>query len=367
VGIWAGTLENLEMTVRHPNAEFWRGKRVFVTGHSGFKGSWLCLVLERLGATWAGLSLAPQTNPNLFELAGIHRGEGNSFTDIRDERSVNGSLATFRPEIVFHLAAQPLVRRSHRDPVDTFTTNVTGTVHLLEAARLCDSVKAVVVVTTDKVYRNNENGAAFSEEDALGGYDPYSASKAAAEMVVQSYRQSFFTNQGKGLAAARAGNVIGGGDWAEDRILPDAVRAWGAGQKLEVRNPEATRPWQHVLEPLCGYLCLAEAIHKNSAESSDFNFGPEIEDVATVREVVEIARAVYGRGDVHWGVRRDSLHEAKALVLDNSKAKAQLGIRPAWSLQEAVSRTMSWYRRQADGENARSLCEQDIEAFLEAK
>jgi len=367
VGIRAGTLENLEMTARRPDEEFWRGKRVFLTGHSGFKGSWLCLILERLGAIWAGLSLPPETKPSLFELAGIHRAGGNSFADIRDRPSLNSALFCFEPEIVFHLAAQPLVRRSHHDPVETFTTNVTGTVHLLEVAKLCNSVKTVVVVTTDKVYRNNESGAAFSENDALGGHDPYSASKAAAEMVVQSYRQSFFTNQGKGLAAARAGNVIGGGDWSEDRIFPDAVRAWGAGQTLEVRNPGATRPWQHVLEPLCGYLCLAEAIHKNPDASTDFNFGPEPHEVATVREVVEIANVAFGRGHVAWGVKRDSLHEAKSLVLDNSKAKALLGIRPAWSLQEAVSRTMFWHRRQADGENARALCEQDIEAFLQAK
>jgi CDP-glucose 4,6-dehydratase len=355
------------MTGRKPDAEFWRGKRVFVTGHSGFKGGWLCLVLGRLGAIWSGLSLHPETKPNLFELAEIHKGGGGGFHDIRDAQSVNRALAAFQPEIVFHLAAQPLVRRSHRDPVETFTTNVTGTAHLLETVRLCDSVKAVVVVTTDKVYRNNETGAAFLEEDSLGGHDPYSASKAAAEMVVQSYRQSFFAAQGKGLVAARAGNVIGGGDWSEDRILPDAVRAWGDGQKLEVRNPEATRPWQHVLEPLCGYLSLAETIYQNPAASSDFNFGPDPHDIATVREVVEIALAVFGRGDVAWGVKRDTLYEAKALALDNSKAKAQLGIRPVWSLQEAVSRTMAWYRRQADGENARALCEQDIEAFFQAK
>jgi CDP-glucose 4,6-dehydratase len=355
------------MIARRPDNLFWRGKRVFITGHSGFKGSWLCLALERLGAVWSGLSLQPKTTPSLFELAGILQAGENCFADVRDARAVGQALGAFKPEVVFHLAAQPLVRRSHRDPVETFITNVTGTAHLLEAARFCDSVEAVVVVTTDKVYRNNENGAAFSEEDSLGGYDPYSASKAAAEIVVQSYRQSFFAAQGKGLAAARAGNVIGGGDWSEDRILPDAVRAWGVGKKLEVRNPEATRPWQHVLEPLCGYLCLAELIHKNPTASTDFNFGPDPHDVATVRKVVEIAQASFGRGNVAWGVKRDSLHEAKALALDNSKAKAQLGIRPVWSLQEAVSRTMSWYRRQADGENARVLCEQDIEAFFEAK
>ena len=366
MGIREGALENLEMTVRRPDAEFWRGKRVFVTGHSGFKGGWLCLVLERLGAEWSGLSLQPEMHPNLFELVAIHQRGGHSFADIRDAHLVGHTLADFCPEIVFHLAAQPLVRRSHRDPLETFSTNVNGTAHVLEAARLCDSVKAVVIVTTDKVYRNNETGAAFSEDDPLGGHDPYSASKAAAEMVVQSYRQSFFTHLGKGLAAARAGNVIGGGDWSEDRILPDAVRAWSSGETLEVRNPASTRPWQHVLEPVCGYLCLAEAIYKNPASATDFNFGPEPEDVATVREVVEIAQAAFGRGDVAWGVKRDLLHEANALALDNSKAKALLGIRPVWDLKEAVTRTMSWYRRQADGENARILCEQDIEAFFQA-
>ncbi len=355
------------MTVRRPCATFWLGKRVFVTGHTGFKGGWLCLVLERLGAVWSGLSLRPETNPSLYELAGIGHGLCGVFADIRNAQSANHALADFQPEIVFHLAAQPLVRRSHRDPVETFTTNVTGTSHLLEAARLCESVKAVVVITTDKVYRNNETGAAFSEEDPLGGHDPYSASKAAAEMVVQSYRKSFFTLLGKGLAAARAGNVIGGGDWSEDRILPDAVKAWEAEETLEVRNPEATRPWQHVLEPICGYLCLAEAIHKNPETSTDFNFGPEPHEVATVREVVEIAQSVFGRGNVAWGVQRDWLHEAKALALDNSKAKARLGIRPVWGLKEAIERTIRWYRRQSAGENARALCKQDIEDFFQAE
>lgn len=324
-------------------------------------------MLERFGAVWSGLSILPETKPNLFELAGIQQIGVNSFVDVRDAYNVAKALTDFQPEIVFHLAAQPLVRRSHRDPVETFTTNVAGTVHVLEAARLCVSVKSVVVITTDKVYRNNENGAVFAEEDSLGGHDPYSASKAAAEMVVQSFRQSFYSHLGKGLAAARAGNVIGGGDWSEDRILPDAVRAWGARETLEVRNPEATRPWQHVLEPLWGYLCLAEAIYQNPNASTDFNFGPDLKDVATVREVVEIAQAVFGRGGIAWGVKRDTLHEAKALALDNSKAKAQLGIRPVWNLQESVSRTMSWYRRQADGENARTLCEQDIDAFFIAE
>jgi CDP-glucose 4,6-dehydratase len=346
--------------------KFFDGKKVFVTGHSGFKGSWLCLLLEGLGAEWKGYSLEPNTKPNLFQSARIDEGKINSWADIRDAISLKNSLHAFQPEIVFHLAAQPLVRRSYREPVETFTTNVTGTLHLLEAARACDSTRAVVVVTTDKVYRNGDNGRAFLETDAFGGHDPYSASKASAEMVVASYRQSFFTPEGKALAAARAGNVIGGGDWSEDRILPDAVRAWGAGGELEVRNPEATRPWQHVLEPLCGYLCLAESIYSNPATSTDFNFGPDLEDIATVRDVVDIARKAFGQGEVAWGVKRDALHEARTLELNNSKAKEVLGVKPLWNLQTAVERTMSWYRRQLEGADARALCEEDIEAYFSA-
>jgi len=239
-----------------------------------------------------------------------------------------------------------------------------GTVIVFEVARACDSVRAVVAVTTDKVYRNGEEGKAFKETDALGGNDPYSASKAGAEMVAAAYRRSFFAKEGKALACARAGNVIGGGDWSEDRILPDAVRAWSNAATLEVRSPESTRPWQHVIEPLCGYLCLAETIFADPSVASDFNFGPEPQDVATVREVVNVAREAFGRGDIAWGVKRDSLHEAKTLALDNTKAKENLGIFPVWGLQTAVERTMNWYRRQLDGEDARALCEQDIEAFF---
>jgi CDP-glucose 4,6-dehydratase len=347
--------------------KFFDGKRVFVTGHSGFKGSWLCLLLGVLGAEWKGYSLEPNTQPNLFQLARIDAGKINSWADIRDANSLKNKLNAFQPEIVFHLAAQPLVRRSYAEPVETFTSNVTGTLHLLEAARACGSVRAVVVVTTDKVYRNGEQGRAFVETDALGGGDPYSASKAAAEMLLTAYRQSFFISAGKALASARAGNVIGGGDWSDDRILPDAVRAWGNDEGiLEVRNPEATRPWQHVLEPLCGYLCLAETIFQNPGAAGDFNFGPEPEDIATVRDVVEIAREAFGRGEVAWGVRRDSLHEAKTLALDNSKAKKALGVTPVWNLRTAVERTMRWYRRQLEGEDARALCEEDIDAFFSA-
>ncbi|MCX6966044.1 MAG: CDP-glucose 4,6-dehydratase [Verrucomicrobia bacterium] len=354
------------MTTRLPDPAFWLGKRVFVTGHSGFKGAWLSLLLERLGAETSGFSLQPNSQPSLCELIRINESQVHDWVDIRDSSVLMDRIASFRPDIILHLAAQPLVRRSHREPLETFTTNVNGTLHVLEVARACASTQAVIVVTTDKVYRNSEQGHAFVENDALGGLDPYSASKAAAEMVVNSYRHSFFAPEGKALAAARAGNVIGGGDWSEDRILPDAVRAWGNGGSLEVRNPEATRPWQHVLEPLCGYLCLAETIFQNPSAATDFNFGPEPQDIATVRDVVEIAREAFGRGEVAWGVRRDSLHEAKTLSLDNSKAKKALGVTSIWNLRTAVERTMRWYRRQLEGEDARALCDEDIDAFFSA-
>lgn len=359
-------MENLEIRPRLPDPGFWRDKQVFITGHSGFKGSWLCLLLERFGAQVAGCSLPPETEPNLFNLARIGANMDSRWADIRDFEVLQKNLQSFRPHIVFHLAAQPLVRRGHRLPRETFDTNVMGTLNVLEVARACVSVRALVAVTTDKVYRNSEEGRAFKETDALGGHDPYSASKAGAEMVAAAYRHSFFANEGKSLACGRAGNVIGGGDWSEDRILPDAVRAWANAGTLEVRSPESTRPWQHVIEPLCGYLCLAEEIFADRSAASDFNFGPEQEDVATVREVVNIAREVFGRGEIAWGVKRDSLHEAKTLALDNSKAKKNLGFFPVWGLQMAVERTMCWYRRQLDGEDARALCEEDISAYFSA-
>lgn len=352
------------MKSRMPDPLFWCEKRVFVTGHSGFKGSWLYLLLERLGAQTVGCSQPPETEPNLFSLARISTNIDTQWTDIRDSEGLGKALRSFNPDVVLHLAAQPLVRRGHRAPRETFDTNVMGTLSVLEAVRACDSVRAVVAVTTDKVYRNGEEGRAFKETDALGGHDPYSASKAGAEMVVAAYKHSFFANEGKALACARAGNVIGGGDWSEDRILPDAVRAWAGAGTLEVRSPDATRPWQHVIEPLFGYLCLAEKIFADPSTASDYNFGPEQKDVATVREVVNIAREAFGRGDIAWGVKRDSLHEAKTLALDNTKAKENLGVFPVWGLQTAVERTMNWYRRQLDGEDARALCEEDIKAFF---
>jgi CDP-glucose 4,6-dehydratase len=304
------------------------------------------------------------TRPSLFDLAGIEGIAESYWADIADRDATQRIVEQAKPDIIMHLAAQALVRPSYRDPGETFATNVMGTVNILEAVRKSSSVRAVVAVTTDKVYSNSDQGIAFRETDALGGRDPYSASKSAAEMIITSYRASFFAPQGIGLASARAGNVIGGGDWAEDRILPDAVRAWSSGQSLDVRKPEATRPWQHVLEPIAGYLRLAQVIFENPASATDYNFGPDPEEAATVRSVVTQARSAFGRGETNWGSHTDGLHEASTLTLDNTKARTDLGIRPLWNLETAICQTMIWYRDQLEGSSAIELCECDIKSYL---
>ncbi len=354
------------MKLRKPNQDFWRGRPVLVTGHSGFKGAWLSFWLARMGAIVSGVSLQPATNPNLFSLLGLESSVENNRLDIRDGDGVRRVFERFQPEIVLHLAAQALVRPSYSSPMETFSTNIIGTLHVLEAARKSASVRSIVAVTTDKVYQNHEKGLAFEESDPLGGHDPYSASKAGAEMVISSYRKSFFQAAGVGLASARAGNVIGGGDWSVDRIFPDAVRSWSTGQSLVVRNPRATRPWQHVLEPLAGYLCLAEHLFAHPESAQDFNFGPNPSDVATVKEVVTKAQESFGGGNIEWGSVPGGLHEAQALTLNNIKAKHLLGIHPVWNLEAAVARTMNWYRLQSSGHSAVDLCEQDIQAYLGA-
>ncbi len=347
----------------YPDPVFWQGKRVLLTGHTGFKGAWLALWLHQLGAQVTGLALPPHTVPNLFELADlrtlIHHGE----VDIRDASAVAECVNAAQPQIVLHLAAQALVRASYRDPLDTFSTNVQGTANLLEALRAVKGVRVVVAVTTDKVYRNLEHPYPYRETDALGGHDPYSASKAAAELMIASYRDAFLAQRGVAVASARAGNVIGGGDWSEDRLIPDAVRAWGAGQMLAIRRPEATRPWQHVLEPLAAYLCLVESLWSNPSLAGPYNFGPETHEAATVRTVVNLAQASYGAGKVQWGDGSEGPHEAGWLALEIAKARSQLGITPRWPLQQAVQRTLHWYRQQAAGECARTLCLSDIAAY----
>ncbi len=342
---------------------FWRGKRVLLTGHTGFKGAWLALWLNRLGAKVTGVSLAPETTPNLFSLAGIQTITDSHICDIRETTTLATLINNAQPEIVFHLAAQALVHASYRDPLMTFATNVQGTANVLNALRTLDSVRAVVAITTDKVYKNLEQPYPYRETDALGGHDPYSASKAAAEIVIASYRDSYLNNKGIAVASARAGNVIGGGDWSADRLIPDAIRAWNAKQPIQIRRPQAIRPWQHVLEPLAGYINLAEQLWQQPTVAGAYNFGPQTHEAATVREVVQLAQGAYGMGQVSWGDGTEGPHEAGWLALEIAKARTVLGVKPLWPLVEAVQRTIQWYRQQHEGADARALCEADIAAY----
>jgi CDP-glucose 4,6-dehydratase len=346
-----------------PTRSFWSGKRVFLTGHTGFKGGWLALWLHHLGAQVTGASLPPTTTPNLFFEARVEEFLDNNFADIRDSEHLAHLIHEASPEIVLHLAAQPLVRTSYRQPLATFATNIMGTAHLLDALRGLDSARVAVLVTTDKVYRNQEWPYPYRETDALGGHDPYSASKAASEIVAASYRDAFLADQGVAVATARAGNVIGGGDWSEDRLIPDAVRAWDSNRSLMVRRPQAIRPWQHVLEPLAGYLRLAEQLWQKPELAGAYNFGPETGTAATVREVIEGARASYGHGQVEWGEGDKGPHEAGWLALETAKSRTTLGIVPKWPLSEAIERTMKWYARLHEGADARSLCLSEIAEY----
>lgn len=346
-----------------PQSEFWYGKRVFLTGQTGFKGAWLALWLSRMGARVTSLALPPKTRPHLFGLVSIDRLVDSHLGDVRDADIVRKLVTAADPEIVFHLAAQPLVRESYDKPLETFATNVLGSAHVLDALRETPSCRVAVVVTTDKVYRNENWPFPYREIDALGGHDPYSASKAAAELVSASYRESFLRTKGVAVATARAGNVIGGGDWSNDRLLPDAVRAWQAGKTLEVRRPAAVRPWQHVLEPLAGYLVLAERLWDDPTGAGPYNFGPRSGDAFPVRAVVEHARAAYGGGNVEFAGVEDGPHEAHLLSLDVSKVQAALGLAPRWTLQNSIERTMRWYLRQHAGEDARILCDEDIALY----
>ena len=347
-----------------PDAEFWSGKRVLVTGHTGFKGGWLTLWLAHLGADVTGVSL-PAENLSLFSVANIGARCKSHYVDIRDMGALSGVVQDADPEIVFHLAAQPLVLRSYAEPLVTWQTNVLGTLHLLEVIRARQKPCAIVVVTSDKCYENTGRiQRPFAEHDALGGHDPYSSSKAAAEVAAHSWYQSFFVSGSQGLATARAGNVIGGGDWAEDRLVPDMMRAINSGQSMELRRPGAVRPWQHVLEPLCGYLQLAAALLRDPATySGAWNFGPASDADLTVLEVVEMVAATHPA--LRWTVAEGSLkHEAASLTLDSSKAGSMLRWVPRWSAKEAVAAALSWYDAQEKGADAAQLCASQIDAYL---
>lgn len=353
--------------MRSASYEFWNGKQVLLTGHTGFKGAWLALWLCQMGAKVTGIALPPKSTPNLFTLTDIAHMTNSHYVNICDADEVSGIIRKVCPEIILHLAAQALVRPSYKDPLGTFATNVTGTANILNSLRGLDSVKAVVAVTTDKVYKNLETTKNYNEDDQLGGHDPYSASKAAAEIIISSYRDSYLADQGVAVASARAGNVIGGGDWSEDRLIPDAVRAWNSRVPLEIRRPNAVRPWQHVLEPLNGYLVLAEKIYADPSLAGAYNFGPQPHEAAPVQRVIEIAVQAYEYGSVSWGDGTHGPHEAGLLSLEISKARKELGVAPRWSLNQAVKRTMNWYRQQGSGVNANFLCDADIAAFYSAQ
>ena len=346
-----------------PSAEFWRGKRVLLTGHTGFKGAWLALWLRHLGAQVTGLALPPESTPHLFGLARIEDAVQSHVCDIRDAAALAARVRESQPQIVLHLAAQALVRTSYRTPLETFATNTMGTAHLLDALRGLAGVRVAVVVTTDKVYANRESHHAYGEDDALGGHDPYSASKAAAEIVAGSYRAAFLAEQGVAVATARAGNVIGGGDWAQDRLIPDAVRAWSAGRPLQIRRPDAVRPWQHVLEPLAGYLQLAQRLWVRPTLAGAYNFGPNAAEAASVRTVVQLAQGAFGKGQAQFDDNLAGPHEAGLLLLDNVRAREMLGVQPVWDLRTSVTQTMQWYRDLAAGGDARALCLADLARY----
>ena len=348
---------------RLPAAAFWSGKRVLLTGHTGFKGGWLAIWLSRLGAEVTGFALPPESSPNLYGVAGVRDFVDSRIGDIRDLSLLQSVARTVRPEIVLHLAAQPLVPTSYAEPVATFETNLMGTVNVLEVARDSPDVRVVLVITTDKVYAENSGHSSYVEADRLGGHDPYSASKAACELAVASYRDSFLVRHDIRAATCRAGNVIGGGDWSPNRLIPDAVRAWQAGEPVALRNPSYIRPWQHVLEPLAGYLVLAESLWESRVEPGAFNFGPRPGQEVDVANLVDMARRSYGLQDNQVQVDGASLGaENPWLSLDPSKAESALQL-PRWPLEMSVERTMAWYRRQAEGEFGPELCIDDIEAF----
>jgi len=348
--------------VVRPSAAFWSGKRVLVLGHTGFKGAWLALWLHSLGAEVSGLSLPP-AEPSLFVAAGLKAFVDGHHTDIREFKSVVEIIEKVQPEIIFHLAAQSLVRLSYREPVETYATNVMGTVHVLAAADAVESVRSVIVVTSDKCYENRDWLWAYREDEPMGGHDPYSSSKGCAELVTAAWRKSFCgpAKRQLGIASARAGNVIGGGDWAADRVIPDCIRALHSGQAIGIRNPASTRPWQHVLDPLCGYLILAERLASDpQSYGQGWNFGPLDEDARPVGWIADRVVAAWGEGARWQKVGGDELHEAGSLKIDASKARARLGWAPALRLETGIDWTINWYRDFLNGQSALKLTEQQI-------
>ncbi len=353
------------------NPEFWKDKKVFLTGHTGFKGSWLSLWLKSLGADLTGYSLPPPTKPSFFELAQVGDGVTSLLKDIRDFKTFSTALKDRQPEIVIHMAAQPLVRYSYENPVETYETNVMGTVHLLEAARQCSGIKAILVVTSDKCYENRAWHWGYRENEAMGGSDPYSSSKGCTELVAQAMQKSFFSNDtydqhGVAVATARAGNAIGGGDWSEDRLVPDIISGILEGKEIDIRNPQAIRPWQHALEPLGGYMMLVEKlVEEGPAYAEAWNFGPENADCQPVSYLAEKIIRLWGDSARWKQDMNQHPHEAAFLKLDCSKAKARLHWKPAWNVDRALEETVSWYREcQNRPENLRAFSLQQISSYM---
>ena len=349
---------------------FWQSKRVFLTGHTGFKGGWLSLWLQSMGAELTGYALSPPTKPSLFYEAKVSEAMNSIIADIRDQKKLLLEIQKAQPEIVFHLAAQPLVRYSYSNPVETFATNLMGTVHLLEAIRSTKGVKAVVIVTTDKCYENNEQERGYNENDPMGGYDPYSSSKGCSELATTAFRRSFFNSKdyhqhGVAVATARAGNVIGGGDWAQDRLIPDILTAFQSGKTVEIRNPNSTRPWQHVLEPLSGYLLLAQRLYDEGPNYAEaWNFGPSNDDTMPVSWIIQEMSNLWEKG-AQWQLGdTDNPHEAMYLKLDTSKAKVNLGWEPRWRLGHSLKQVVEWHRNWQTGFDAKELCEIQILEYL---
>ncbi len=344
--------------------EFWQGKRVFLTGHTGFKGSWLSLWLVSLGAKVKGYALNPPTSPSLFNEAKVDSIIDSQIGDIRDQDTLHESMTVFNPDILIHMAAQPLVRYSYAEPIETYEVNVIGTAKVLEAARSCPNLKAIVNITTDKCYENDERSEGYKEDDPMGGYDPYSSSKGCAELVASSYRRSFLQDQGVGLATVRAGNVIGGGDWADDRLIPDILRSFEKKESVVVRNPKATRPWQHVLEPLSGYLILAQKLYEDQEKYAEgWNFGPNDNDTKPVGWILDNMISKWPNSS--WELDTDSNpHEAGFLKLDISKAKSELGWKPVWELSHALEKIIAWHRAWLGQEDIQAVSFTEIEEYM---
>ena len=345
---------------------FWKNKKVFLTGHTGFKGSWLALWLLNMGAVVKGYSLEANTNPSLFKIANIENEMESEIGDIRNLEQLTKSMVSFSPDILIHMAAQPLVRLSYQEPVDTYTTNVIGTVNVLEAARKCSGLKAIVSVTTDKCYENKEWDWGYRESEPMGGHDPYSSSKGCAELVTSAYRRSFFsTEHSASLASARAGNVIGGGDWAKDRLIPDILRAFEKSEPVVIRNPSSTRPWQHVLEPLSGYLVLAQELFLNGDNFAEgWNFGPNDKDCKPVSWILDEMVSNWGN-NASWSLdKNNNPHEAGFLKLDCSKASNRLKWNPKWNLQETLEMIVTWHQNYLKGVNMNKECLKEINKYI---